>query len=118
MLKKPELAAHEIRDYQRLHPGLKREYWVVLETQLQARMAAPWTCLVVTLIAVPFGTPSGRRNIFYGVAGSIGLAFGFFIIQRVGFAIGQRGVLPPWFAAWLPNLFFGLLGLGLTARVR
>lgn len=118
VLKKPELAAKQIRDYQRLHPQLRREDWVVLETQLQSHLAAPWTCFVVTLIAVPFATPSGRRNLFYGVAGSIALAFCYFVIQRVGFAVGQRGMFPPWLAAWLPNLLFGLLGLAMTTRVR
>ncbi len=118
LLKKPELAAYQIRDYQRLHPTLRPGDRAVLETQLQAHLAAPWTCLVVTFIAVPFAAPSGRRNLFYGVAGSIALAFGYFVIQRLGFAVGQRGILTPWLAAWLPNLFFGLLGLGLTTRVR
>lgn len=118
LLKKPELAAYQIRDYQRLHPNLRPGDGAILETQLQAHLAAPWTCLVVTFIAVPFAAPSGRRNLFYGVAGSIALAFGYFVIQRLGFAIGQRGIATPWLAAWLPNLFFGLLGLGLTTRVR
>ncbi len=118
LLKKPELAAHEIRDFQRLHPDMRRSEWVVLETQLQAHMAAPWTCLVVTFIAVPFAAPSGRRNLFYGVAGSIALAFSYFVLQRLGFAIGQRDFVAPWLAAWLPNLFFGSLGLALTTRVR
>ena len=118
LLKKPELAAHEIRDYQRLHPDLRRSDWVVLETQLQAHLAAPWTCLVVTFIAVPFAAPSGRRNLFSGVAGSIALAFSYFVLQRLGFAIGQRDFVAPWLAAWLPNIFFGSLGLALTTRVR
>lgn len=118
LLKKPELAAHEIRDFQRLHPGMRRGDWAILETQLQAHLAAPWTCLVVTFIAVPFAAPSGRRNLFYGVAGSIALAFSYFVLQRLGFAIGQRDLVAPWLAAWLPNLFFGFLGLALTTRVR
>jgi lipopolysaccharide export LptBFGC system permease protein LptF len=118
LLKKAELSSGEIRSYRRLHPQLSRRNQVLLETQLQARISAPWTCLVVTLIAVPFGTPSGRRNIFYGVAGSIALAFGYFILQRVGFALGQRGDLPAWLSAWLPNLFFACVGIALTFRVR
>lgn len=89
-----------------------------LETQLHARIAAPWTCLVVVLIAVPFAVPSGRQNLFYGVAGSIAIAFVFFVLQRVGFALGQNGRMVPWLAAWLPNLFFALTGLILTARAR
>jgi len=32
--------------------------------------------------------------------------------------LGLGGRLPPWLAAWLPNLVFGATGLVLTARVR
>jgi lipopolysaccharide export LptBFGC system permease protein LptF len=89
-----------------------------LLTKLQGRLAAPWTCLVVVLIAIPFGAASGRRNLFVGVAGSIFICFAYFIIQQVSLALGSAGHLPAWLAAWLPNMFFGAMGLVLTARVR
>jgi lipopolysaccharide export system permease protein len=52
------------------------------------------------------------------VAGSIFICFAYFVIQQVSLALGAGGHLPAWLAAWLPNLFFAGLGLGLTARVR
>ena len=118
VIRKPQLSVAEVRDYQRLHPRLSERDRALLDTVLHARLAGPWTCLVVVLIAIPFSVPSGRRNVFYGVAGSIGLAFGYFVLQRVGFALGQSQSAPAWLAAWLPNFFFGLLGLVLTARVK
>lgn len=118
VIRKPQLSVAEVRDYQRLHPRLSVRDRALLDTVLHARLAGPWTCLVVVLIAIPFSVPSGRRNVFYGVAGSIALAFGYFVLQRVGFALGQSQAAPAWLAAWLPNFFFGLLGLVLTARVR
>jgi lipopolysaccharide export system permease protein len=91
-----------------------------LFTKFYGRLAAPWTCLVVVLIAIPFGAASGRRNLFVGVAGSIFICFGYFVIQSVSLALGSapNGHLPAWLAAWLPNIFFGATGLVLTARVR
>ncbi len=118
VIRKPSLSVAEVRDYQRLHPRLSDRDRALLDTVQQARLAGPWTCLVVVLIAIPFSVASGRRNVFYGVAGSIGLAFGYFVLQRVGFALGQSQTAPAWLAAWLPNFFFGLLGLVLIARVR
>ena len=109
----------EILDYLRRHPKLTRVedyYW--LHTKLQGRLAAPWTCLVVVLIAIPFGAASGRRNVFFGVAGSVFICFAYFITLQLGLAFGAGGYLPPWFAAWSPNLIFGLAGAWLTARVR
>jgi lipopolysaccharide export LptBFGC system permease protein LptF len=72
------------------------------------------------LIAIPFGAASGRRNLFFGVAGSIFICFSYFVIQSVCLALGSapNGHLPAWLAAWLPNIFFGVTGLVLTARVR
>jgi lipopolysaccharide export system permease protein len=69
-------------------------------------------------IAIPFSAAPGRRNLFFGVAGSIFICFAFFILQQVGLAFGMNGYLPPWLAAWLPNLVFAALGIFLTLRIR
>jgi len=113
-----ELTIREVLSYRQLHPQLPRRDRLLLDTQLHARIAAPWTCLVVVLIAIPFGAPSGRRNIFYGVAGSLAWGFLYFTVQLLGFALGQNGAIAPWIGAWLPNVTFGSVGLWMTARVR
>ncbi len=117
-MRRPQLGSREILHYQRLHPEIPAKERALLETQLQARFAAPWTCLVVVFIAIPFGSPSGRRNVFYGVAGSLALGFSYFVLQRLGFALGQGGQVMPWLAAWLPNLVFTAVGTVLICRVR
>lgn len=108
----------DILDYLRWHPNLSRGDRGWLLTELQERIAMPVTCLVVALIAIPFGAAPGRRNLFFGVAGSIFICFAYFVLQRVGFAFGSSGSWPAWLAAWLPNLFFGLSGLVLMTRIR
>lgn len=118
LLRRPQLGSREIQNYQRLHPQLPAKDRAILETQLQSRYAGPWTCVVVVLIAIPFGAQSGRRNVFYGVAGSLAIAFAYFVLQRLGFALGQGGQVPPWLGAWLPNLLFTVVGSVLIARVR
>ena len=117
-MRRPQLSIREILDYQKLHPAIRPDLAALLDTQLHARLAAPWTCLVVVLIAVPFGTPSGRRNIFYGVAGSIAIAFGYFVLQRIGYAVAQNGQIPAWAGAWLPNVVFAVTGVVLITRIR
>jgi lipopolysaccharide export system permease protein len=116
--RKADIPLMDIWGYLRLHPQPQRAVSGWLFTKLHGRLAAPWTCLVVVLIAIPFGAASGRRNLFFGVAGSIFICFTYFVIQQVGLALGSGGHLPAWLAAWLPNLIFGLMGLVLTARVR
>jgi lipopolysaccharide export system permease protein len=95
----------------------ERERLYVL-TQIHGRFAAPWVCFVVVLIAIPFGAAGGRRNVFFGVAGSIFICFAFFILQEIGLALGVNGHVAPWLGAWLPNILFGVGGAALIFRVR
>jgi len=108
----------ELWEFMQNNPGLSRADDNAVQTKFYGRLAAPWTCLVVVLMAIPFGAPSGRRNLFFGVAGSIFIGFTYFVLQKVSLALGINGQLPGWLAAWLPNWLFGAAGLLLTARVR
>lgn len=108
----------EILDYRRLHPVPEPAVNAWLLTKLQGRFAGPFTCLVVVMIAVPFASASGRRNVFVGVAASITIFFVYFLIQQVGFALGEAGRVPPWLGAWLPNLTFGIAGVAMMFKVR
>lgn len=116
--RKADIPLEDIFDYLRLHPNLSGDDAAKLLTKFHARLAVPWTCLVVVLIAIPFGAASGRRNLFVGVAGSIFICFGYFVIQQISLALGLGGHLPGWLAAWLPNIIFGAAGLVLMMRVR
>ena len=117
--KGPQLSVRELLTYLHWHPHMDREKrWPSLMTQLQGRIAAPFTCLAVVLIAIPFGARSGRHNVFFGVAGSIFICFAYFILQKISFGLGVAGYLPPFVAAWLPNILFGGTGIVLMFIVR
>ena len=116
--KKADVPIAEILNYLRLHPEPSRSDRHYLYTKLHGRLAAPWTCLIVVLIALPFGAASGRRNIFVGVASSIFICFAYFVLQQLSLVLGVGGYLPSWLAAWFPNLAFGSAGAFLTAVVR
>jgi lipopolysaccharide export system permease protein len=110
------LSIGEIMAYLQLHPRLDAQRRDLLLTMLYSQTALPWTCLVVVLIALPFGAASGRRNVFVGVASSVLICFLFYFVREVSLALGGR--LEPWLAAWAPNLLFGLTGIILTQRTR
>lgn len=116
--KRAELPLVEVFDYLRFHPDLQGKDRAWFYTQLHGRLATPWTCLVVVLIAIPFGAAFGRRNVFVGVASSIGICLAYYFVLLGSLALGSGGYMPPWLAAWLPNVSFGLAGLWLTTRVR
>lgn len=117
-LRRVQLSSAEILDYLKLHPRLERRQSRSLRTLLHSRLAAPWICLVVVFIAVPFGAIPGRRNVFVGVASSVFICFLFLILKDIALALGSGGYLPPWTAAWSPNLLFAATGIALMWRVR
>lgn len=115
--KRAHLSLSEI-DFIQEHLELNPRDRAMLETQRQARLAQPWTCLIVALIAIPFGAASGRRNVFIGVALSIFICFAYMILQPLGLALGNGQFIPPALGAWFPNALFGATGIWLTNRVK
>lgn len=116
--KRTQLSLSEIH-YLREHLELNRRDRALLETQFHARLAQPWTCLVVALVALPFGaSTNSRRNVLVGVASSIFIVFIYFVLLRIGLALGTGALIPPWVAAWLPNAFFAAFGVGLTWKMK
>lgn len=113
-----DLPLTEINALFRNNPDMGAEAKHRLKTKFYGRLAEPWKCVVVVLMAIPFGAQSGRRNLFYGVAGSIFICFAYFVLQSVSLAFGVGGHLPSWLAAWLPNIIFATIGIFLTWRVR
>ena len=116
-VRRAQLSVKEILDYRRLHPaGTRKDS--MLETKLHGRLAEPWTCLVVVVIALPFGAASGRRNVVVGVASSILICFSFLMLRQLALGLGVGEFLPGWLAAWAPNGLFAAAGIALTLRIR
>jgi len=113
-----QLSLKEILNYRELHRQLSPRFDALLRTWFHDRLASPWTCLVVVLIAIPAGAGSGRRNVFGGVAATVFLAFAFFVLKEFSLALGSGGYVAPWLSAWAPNLVFGSAGLMALSRVR
>ncbi|MCX8107955.1 MAG: LptF/LptG family permease, partial [Verrucomicrobiae bacterium] len=116
-IKRPQLSVREILDYQRLHPAQNPRDRASLETQLHARLAEPFKCIIVVPIAMAFGASAPRRNVLVGVAGSIFITFAYFIIWSLSFALGTGQYIPPIAAAWAPNAIFAVGGVIFVNRL-
>ena len=86
--------------------------------QLHRKLAFPLVTLIMTLIAVPFATTTGRRGALYGIAVGIVLAVAYWIMTNAFGALGSAGALPPVLAAWAPNLIFGAGAIYMLLTVR
>lgn len=113
--KRVQLRLEEIK-YLRENLELNQRDRALLDTQLHARLAEPWRCLVVVFIALPFGTYTSRRNLFAGVASSIFICFFYFILLRIGQGLATGALIPAWVGAWLPNVLFTIGGLWAVLR--
>lgn len=85
-------------------------------TQWHYRWALPAVCLVTVLLAAPLGIYFSRQGSTGGVAMAIALSGALLFLTTVSLSLGDASLLPPVWAAWLPNIFFSLLGLYLFHR--
>ncbi|MFO7811639.1 MAG: LPS export ABC transporter permease LptG [Pelovirga sp.] len=86
---------------------------------LQARLAAPFTGLVMGLLGIPFALQRGRQsNLALGVGLSLAIGAAYFIIQSAVISFGYAGALPPLLAAWTANLIFTMLAVWLFLGVK
>jgi lipopolysaccharide export system permease protein len=87
-----------------------------LLTDLYMKVSVPFTCIIFALIGIPFSLPAVRSGRAIGVVFSIGLIFTFYVIASVFRSFGHGGVLDPFLAAWIPNMFFGAIGVILIVK--
>ncbi|ORJ59533.1 LPS export ABC transporter permease LptG [Geothermobacter hydrogeniphilus] len=86
---------------------------------LQARIATPFTCLVMAFLGIPFALQRGRAsNLALGIGISIAIGISYFLLQATLLAFGYAGALPPWLAAWSGNLLVGMLGTWMLLNTR
>jgi len=87
-----------------------------LLTDLYMKVSIPVTCLVFALLGIPFSLPAVRSGRAFGVVFCVALIFTFYVIASVFRSFGHGGIISPAIAAWLPNVFFGVLGASLIIR--
>jgi len=105
------LSVPELREYLESNSDFPPTLLAPFATHLQYRLALPWACLVVTLLAAPLGIGYSRRGILSSVAAAILLFFAMNFATHLFLALGEGARISHWAAAWTPHLLFGLLGL-------
>jgi lipopolysaccharide export system permease protein len=105
------LSLPELREYLHFNADFPATLLAPFRTHLQHRIALPWTCLVVVWIAAPLGIGYSRRGVLAGVAAAVILVFSMNFLTHLFLALGEGDRVPPWVAAWTPNLLFAAIGL-------
>jgi LPS export ABC transporter permease LptG len=110
-LRAEHLSVPELRDYLQFNSDFPPTLLAPFATHLEYRIALPWTCAVVALIAGSLGVGYSRRGILSSVAAAILLVFAMNFVIHLFLALGEGARIPNWAAAWTPNIIFGLIGL-------
>jgi LPS export ABC transporter permease LptG len=105
------LSVPELQEYLQFNSDFPPTLLAPFATHLQYRLALPWTCLVIALIAAPLGIGYSRRGILSSVAAAILIVFAMNFATHLFLALGEGARIPNWAAAWTPNIIFGVLGL-------
>jgi len=105
------LSVPELRDYLQFNSDFPATLLAPFATHLQYRIALPWTCAVVALIAGSLGVGYSRRGILSSVAAAVLLVFAMNFVMHLFLALGEGARVPTWVAAWTPNIIFGAIGL-------
>ncbi|MDQ2868263.1 MAG: LptF/LptG family permease [Verrucomicrobiota bacterium] len=107
----------ELSDYLRLNSDFPATQLAPFRTHFYYRMALPWTCFVIVLIAAPLGVGFSRRGIIKNVALAIVLTFVLNFASHLFLALGEGDRVPAWIGGWAPILIFGAFGF-LLFRLR
>lgn len=118
-VKDPEfMTALDLHDYLKTHAHRAPSALARIRADMHSRLSMPWTCFIVTLLGIPFGSQTGRKGALLGVALSIGLFFGYYVLVNVGVGLAKKMVIPAEVGGWLPNLIFLAIGLVMVYRMR
>jgi lipopolysaccharide export system permease protein len=77
----------------------------------QTRYSFPFASFIVVLLGAPLTGAIRRGGHALGFGLALLVGFVYYVLLQIGETYGTNGTLPPWLAAWLPNMFFLLLGL-------
>jgi len=109
-------SAREMKRYLDTEPSLSASSLKRKRYEFHARLAMPWSCLMLTLFAIPAGARTGRQGIMPAVFTAIGLMVSYYALSSLGLLLAPA--TPAWVAAWLANLVSFAGGIVLLARMR
>ncbi len=105
------LGVPALREYLKMNRDLPAVQKAPFQTQLEYRWSMPWLCVLVLLLAGSLGIAFSRRGVLNGVVTTLVLFFALLFARSICLSLGQGGRIPSLYAAWLPVLVFGVIGL-------
>lgn len=78
---------------------------------LWSKISFPLVNFIMALVGIPFALKTGRHSgIAAGIGLSIVIAFSYWMVYALTRSLGQGGMLPPFVAAFFPDILFLAIG--------
>ncbi|MDY6147909.1 MAG: LptF/LptG family permease [Porphyromonas sp.] len=84
--------------------------------ELHKRYAAIMTAFILTIIGVTLSSRKRRGGMGFSIAIGLGLSFGYILFMTVTASFAAGGRLSPFWASWLPNIIYAIIGLFLYKK--
>lgn len=92
---------------------------VAYEVDYHAKISFAFAGLVMCLLGIPFSVGRARSGgTMLNIGICLALVFAYYVFYSSGITLGQHGTLPPFVAAWTPNIVMALLALLLLKRLK
>ena len=95
--------------------GVETRKW---EVTRYLKISFAFTNLIVVLCGIPLVVIRERGELSFGVGASIFVIFGYYAFIKFGQSLGFKGLVSPIIAAWIGNVVFLLIGIGLFWKSR
>jgi LPS export ABC transporter permease LptG/LPS export ABC transporter permease LptF len=79
--------------------------------EIQKKFSIPFGCLIFGLIGLALGATNRRDGTLASFVVGILVIFVYYMLLELGAALIKGQIIPPWLAAWAPNIILGLLGV-------
>jgi LPS export ABC transporter permease LptF/LPS export ABC transporter permease LptG len=80
---------------------------------IQRKFSIPIACFVFALIGLALGATNRRDGTLGSFVLGLLVVFAYYVPLSLGPAMAKGALIPPWLAAWLPNLVLGAVGIAL-----
>lgn len=88
----------------------------VYEIEVQKRYASFFSAFILTLIGVTLSSRKMKNGMGLNIAIGLGLSFGYILFTTITSTFAVNGSMPPWLAAWLPNMIYVLIAIRLYQK--
>ncbi|MCK5779612.1 MAG: LptF/LptG family permease [Psychrilyobacter sp.] len=108
--RKEELSLKELKDVAillRKTGGESKEF----EVEFHKRVAYPFSAILLGILGLSLGSRYVRGSSALNIALSIGLGYGYYLVQSSFEAVSMGGMMTPLLGAWIPNILYLILGI-------